>query len=475
MRMRTKTLVAWAAMALLPPMCGFAQEDAQSFGPKPTGAAAAKAQHEKNLKAHEGDPDALVLPGLVANRKKRTVVVLAEATGLRGEETAEFLIVDRASSHGYESLLWSYAKPSDVHRALEFIGLRPGPPRSPALPRLGADGDRVKLSVLKDRGAAFPIEQLIVDKETGKTLPEDGFVFAGSMQLSPADGQGPARYAADLYDPRSVAPLFNDPAAVLDVPRQAEQGDVYGRHVVNPTNAFEHGRLLTVILSPGDPEGKFAAPHVGLSVGTSGSTGVVFRLAGTNGAALCEGSVITPVLEKLSSLKSDKGSAPCVDVSFSNAVPVAEAVRTCLMLAMLESLGVARVNPPGAGQLYYRAFVPDMAWQKPEERPTQPWELHLRSGDGDVAGELVWNEPVESEEGAVTGFKRKALAAANSEGVSAALDADARERRESGRPELPLVLLVFAAPGMTYGQVVDFLAPAMRTHGTVYVFVEDEG
>ena len=90
-----------------------------------------KKKRAEHRKAYEGNSDVLVLPGLVADRKERKVDILVEATGLAGGAVAEFLLVDQSSSHGYEALLWSFAKPSDVHAALLFIGLRPGAPYNP--------------------------------------------------------------------------------------------------------------------------------------------------------------------------------------------------------------------------------------------------------------------------------------------------------------------------------------------------------
>jgi hypothetical protein len=180
----------------------------------------------------------LVLPGLLADRRARRVEVLAECTGLSANETVEFLLIDQGGSHGYEAMLWSLARPSDVDRALEFIGLRRGASVNPAVPRVWSDGDRVQLTVLPADGKSFPIEQLILDIQTEKTLPEEGFVFAGSLTVPSADGKEPAAYAADVYDPRSLASIYNEAISVLDVPRRVDKGEAYGRQVVNPDRVF---------------------------------------------------------------------------------------------------------------------------------------------------------------------------------------------------------------------------------------------
>ena len=449
-----------------------AQDDFDTYGPQPTGAPEAKKQYEANLKAHKGNPDRLVLPGLVADRKARTVEVLAESTGLNEGELAEFLLVDQGSSHGYEALLWSFAKPSDVHRALEFIGLKPGAPYNPVLPRLWSDGDRVNLEVKGENGNAFPIELMILDNETETTLPEEGFVFAGSIMVPPQAEQSAPGYAADLYDPRSVASVYNEPAAVLDVPRAANKGEVYGTQVVNPEYAARGGELVTIVMTPADPDGSPPVRELVLSLDSvTASNKVACRLLEAEGRVLRAETALSPMLERLVVL-SKEGSTISVDLAFADALPVPYVGKICMLMSLMETMGVVRVKPPTGGALYYRAFVPDKRWFKPEGRPTQPWELHLARKAGKLTGELVLHEAVWTDGSTAPTFTRKACAVAVPGDVRATLDREAKERQAAGRRPLPAVLLVFADPGLTYGDVVSFITPALSTHGTVYVFVE---
>jgi hypothetical protein len=55
------------------------------------------------------------------------------------------------------------------------------------------------------------------------------------------------------------------------------------------------------------------------------------------------------------------------------------------------------------------------------------------------------------------------------------LAADAKQRKDAGKSALPSVLLVYASSGLTYGDLMTFLAPVFSTHGTVYVFLEGAG
>ena len=43
----------------------------------------------------------------------------------------------------------------------------------------------------------------------------------------------------------------------------------------------------------------------------------------------------------------------------------------------------------------------------------------------------------------------------------------------AGEPVLPGVLFVFAAPDVTYGEMMAFVRPVQGTHGTIYVFLDE--
>jgi hypothetical protein len=453
-----------------------AQDDFEDYGPKPSGGAKAEAWHRATLAEHNDNTDMLVLPGLVADRKQRRVEVLAECTGLRAGEAVEFLLIDQGSSHGYEGLLWSHARPSDVHRALEFIGLKPGTPFNPAQLRFWADGDRVNISVqdkTEDDGDLVPIERLILDKESGETLPEEGFIFVGSLVMPARDGKGEVQYVADAYDPRSIASIYNEPAAVLDVPRQVSKGEVYGKQVVNPDKAFPGGELLTLVMTPGDPDGQSRVRHLSLSIDhVAISNGVNCRLSEADGKLLHEEVSIKAMMERLVSLGQGK-TASYLDLTFGDALPVTLVGKCCLLMALTESMGIVKIDAPGEGQLYYRAFVPDKAWAEPEGRPVQPWELHLSPTNATVTGELVLNEEFWSEGVLTPRLERKAVAVADAEALRSALDRDSQEREAADRSRLPAVLLVFADASLPHGELMRFINPIMTTHATVYVFVKE--
>lgn len=449
------------------------EEDPEHYGPKPNGAPEARARYEANLAAHAKDPDKLVLPGLLADRRARRVEVMAESTGLSANETVEFLLIDQGGSHGYEAMLWSMARPSDVDRALEFIGLRRGASVNPAVPRLWSDGDRVQLTVIPPDGNTFPIEQLILDIRTEKTLPEEGFVFAGSVTVPSADGKAPAAYAADVYDPRSLASIYNEATSVLDVPRRVDKGESYGQQVVNPDRVFAGGTLLTVVMTPARIPGASDAPSLRLKMdAVPNSTGVVCRLTDRDDKLLLESEDLMAVLEKI--VPTHSGAiTPFLDLALGEHLPLPHAQKAAALLAALEPLGVVRVRPPPRDHLYHRAFAPDPEWREPAGRPSQPWELHLAHEKGAVSATLVRHDPgAEPVDADPPAFTRHSVPLAGPDELRAKLHAETEKRLRAGAPLIPGVLFVFAAPDLTYGEMMAYVRPVQGTHGTIYVFVE---
>ncbi|MBI1337009.1 MAG: hypothetical protein GC164_08615 [Phycisphaera sp.] len=451
-----------------------AQETTVQAGDKPSQTDAAKAEYEKQLSAHKGDTDFLVLPGLVANKKNKTVELLTEATGLQANEIIEFLLVAQDSGHGYESLLWAFAKPSDVHKALEFIGLKPGSPIDPASGRFWSDGDPVILTVRDPVGQTYPIEKLLINNETNKALPAEGFLFTGSVMVPPPDGKGDNVYAADAYEPHSIASNFNDPIVVLDVPRQVSQGEVYGKQVVNPEHVLTAGQLITIVMTPGKDIEKHRGQQLHLIQRPDvGPTGVSFLLEDEKGKDLVTNTELTPVMEQLLKIKKES-APPYVTLRFDPKLPVAEVSKTCVLLSMLENiLGAARVNPPGAGELYYRAFVPDKQWREAETRPLQPWELHLaKSADG-VAAELVRYERILTEDVNDAKFNRLSYPVHSAKDALEQMAQTEKKLEDDHRSPMPAVLLVYADATLTYEQVMAYVLPLVPTHRTVSIFLEN--
>lgn len=456
----------------------------EPYGPQPSQAKKAKEEYESAKKKYAGNKDILVLPGIIADRKKEEVRLFTEWTGLGSGELVEFLLVDKSSSHGYESLLWSYGKPSDVDKALKFIGVKAGTPYNPRLPRLWADGGKVSV-LLKDGDYYAPIERLIYDEEREDTLPEEGFVFSGSFLVDSREEEGEKVYVADAYDPRSVASVYNEPAAVLDVPREVNKGEAYGNHVVNPELSYNHGDIIRVVLRPLEGEDERPTFDMVLNVhapssatNASGfvtsSTGMVCRLSGKSGKTVKETRSLSPVMNALNGLRQ-LGAKVTLNINLGNSLRISEAKKVAAVAVFAEMTGVTKVRPPDEGELFYRGYVPNKDWRVPEKRPSQPWELHISQSDRSKAPQVMMAFRVREEDanGEVR-FEKVAFDVEKAADVQHIIREERERRLKAGRSPIPPALLVFVDDQTTHGTMMKFVTPALDTHGTVYVFLDEE-
>ncbi len=427
-----------------------------------------------NAARHKGDAEVLVLPGLVADRKRQRVEVLAESTGLSSKSIVEFLVISETSQHGYEALSVSFAKPSDIHRALEFIGMKAGAPYNPQELRMWPKGERVLVSLAPQGSTSTParIERLVMDTTTGAALPEAGFVFTGSVRVPFEKGKG-SEYGADAWEPKAVVSIYNEPYSVLDIPRLTRKSEVYGEQVVHPQHVMSNGVLLSLFLEPEYKDGRRRVRDLALEVapGAAAAEGEPqFSLAGADGQALSGGQGPDGVRRELETLAA-QGCDPFVSVRFHRALRLDAARAASRRIAELEDGGL-RVEPPASGQIYYRAFLVNERWRQRENRTGQPWELALARAAGGVTGILTRVEEIEDSAILAPRFNTESQPVADAAALSRALAAEAAARERAGRrPHLP-VALVFADPAMTCGPTADFLAPFLEANYVLYVFLD---
>jgi len=463
---------------VLVPLYVTAQDSPPSgYNARPVHAATVAAAYQDDLNKYADVKHVLVLPGLTANRKEQRVDVYAEATGIETEMIVEFLLIDAASSKGYEALIWSHARPSDIHRALEFIGMQPGKPFHPGKLRFWPKGERVLTGIgaVGDNGR-IPLESLIVDRTANRSLPATGFVFAGSTMVHRPEIPDEKAYAADVIDPRSVASIYNDATAVLDVPRRALQNHVYGRQRVAPTYQFKKNERLTVTLEPEYKSGRKRVTDISLNVTpaekTMANQSIQFALTDAKGQSMLKRQTLAEVLGVFGSMKRD-GRDPFVSVHFSAELKLGVVRRVCRVLQAIDTEQGIRVEPPARRQLYYEAFLPDAQLLDRAKRITDPWEVHLRrTGHDQIVARVIRHKSQfvdgRREESVISQDTLLAL------GLRRHLDADASRRKSAGQRPAPRVLIVFGKSDLTYGELVDFLMPAMATHNVVHVFLDSE-
>ena len=135
----------------------------------------------------------ILLPARIAPRK---LASLKEIYPL--EVVATFPAPRGQKAH--ETAVTFEAKPSEIHKALEKLGVKPGKPAKGE--DAAASGPEVRISIEIQGATGKPrvisIEPAIIDIRTGKRMPPLKWYFTGSAMRQP-DPDKPARvYGADL-------------------------------------------------------------------------------------------------------------------------------------------------------------------------------------------------------------------------------------------------------------------------------------
>jgi hypothetical protein len=408
-------------------------------------------------------------PGVVADSASQTVTVFAEATGIGTNDPIEFFLIAEESAHGYEAIAVSFAAPSAIHDALIVIGLPPGRPVNTQHRRYWPKGERVLGEVFRsEQDPGIPLEHTIWNRRSGAPMPRSGLVFTGSYRLSADHARHPGGYAADLRGPHAIASNYNEPTTVLDVPRRAPQGSVYDSQFLNPAHRFAAGALLRIVFRPERPAD---APRVADLVLTAHPRATMFSdppdaldaaLFDAAGVCLASGDV-RRVLHAVAALRDD-GRDPFLTVRLHDATPVSAARRLAETLTALEDTDMLRLDPPPAGQLFPRAFLPDPAYRDRAQRFSQPWELVLARDDpGATLAQIteIWDD----------GNSLRPELRVDAHPLDGP-DALAPALRQLG-PGLP-VILVYAPDWMAYGRVMRWIRPVLADYPTVYVFSEPD-
>ncbi len=146
-------------------------------------------------------------PAIKVDAQARSVTIAGKIAPRKLDNLPEIypieVIATRPAPEGkkaHETVITFDAKPSEVHKALEQIGLKPGKPAKGEGAK--AAGPEVKVSLeipaAGGEGQRMAIEKTLVDKKTGKPMPALKWYFTGSVMSQP-DPQKPDKvYGADL-------------------------------------------------------------------------------------------------------------------------------------------------------------------------------------------------------------------------------------------------------------------------------------
>ena len=462
-------------------------QEGDSYKSKPAGhdknKQLAASAHEANLKRHANDTNILVLPGLVADKRKQRIEVMVESTGLREGAACEFTIIGEASQHAYEALMISFAQPSALHQALQFIGQEPGEPMDPGSLRFWARGECCRLSVLRGKEPPIRLEKLLVDRRTGKTLTEEGFRFVGSRMVPALNDPGKKVYAADVYQPVALVSLFNSTYSVLEVPYTAAKGEAYQNTSINPELKLTEEGLLTLVIEPLDKsdakrakdlvlEVQAAQPAAATSVtGLERLNYLSFQLKDAE-VVLNQKPTLSSVMEALAPLDRKRHDY-YLTVRFGNQVELGSAQALAKILAIIDCERGIRIEPPPAGHLCYRAFTPDRDLLDREARLYHPWELALTESNGVVSGKLLRVNSVYKSGVTKSELEITEVPVSGPQKLRNELEAEAELTAKAKTRSKPPVVMVFATATLTYGQLIRFLEPVLPTHKTIHVYVDE--
>ncbi len=462
MEIRARIVASGSVLLLAAALCRGTETDASALC-RATNRQVTAAWHAARAETLKGRDDILLAPGLVADRTARRIELRAEATGLSARDPIEFFLVGEDSGHDYEAVAVALARPKDIHDALLFIGMRPGRATDPRAMRFWPRGERVALTL-----DGIRVETLVYNTREKAPLRAVGLVFIGSTWVV-EDGMDERRLAADRRDPFSIAANYNEPASLLDVPWQAPQAAVYERQVLNPERLFPDGKLLTVVIEPEYKDGRPRVCELAIEVAVApdadaeaGLDAVRFGIRAGTEPALNGTFALDRAVAAFGKLVAD-GRDPFVSLSFADGMRLALVHKACGLLQTIDTEQGIRIDAPPEGQLYYKAMVPPAAFRDRAQRSAQPWELHMTRKEGALVASLVkiaehWDD----------GADKPRLETNDYAVASPAELCTALERLGPGLP----VILVYAPGDATYGDMMAYLRPAMKTHPVVHVFIE---
>lgn len=144
---------------------------------------------------------------LKVDRDRRTVSIPAKVAPRKIDDPRykEVYPVEVIATHpfpkgkkAHETVVTFDVKPSEIHKALVDLGLKPGTPARTAKDRQTGPEVRIFLEINPGKGTArrIPIEQVLLDKKTGKPMPKVKWLFTGSAMVRPNPDK-PEVYGAD--------------------------------------------------------------------------------------------------------------------------------------------------------------------------------------------------------------------------------------------------------------------------------------
>ena len=161
---------------------------------------------------------------------------------------------DRKEGKGqkaHETVVVINVMPSDVHKALEAVGLKPGKPmKGGETPCTGPDVN-VFLEIKGEGGAAkrFSMDRVLIDPKTKAPFPKSvKFRFTGSAMTKPDPDKPETKYGADLTGTLiAIYPVTDETVCQSTLTMKEEK---YLKLETNPAVVPKEGTKVKLILEP---------------------------------------------------------------------------------------------------------------------------------------------------------------------------------------------------------------------------------
>ena len=147
--------------------------------------------------------------GLAVDKDKKAVTVESRVAPRKLPHLAEVYPIEvvacwpyREGKQGkaHETVVITDVKPSDVHKALESLGLKPGKPAKGEGAKAEGPEVRVYVEVPQPGGTAkrYTMDKVLLDPKTKKPMPKVAFKFTGSAMTQPDPNKPEKVYGADV-------------------------------------------------------------------------------------------------------------------------------------------------------------------------------------------------------------------------------------------------------------------------------------
>ena len=141
-------------------------------------------------------------PASLWMKKPRTISIPAKIAPRKLENLPETYPIEVIASwpapqgkKAHETVVTFDVKPSEVHKALESLGVKPGKPAKGE--GATAEGPEVKILLELSPKQRIPIEKALVDNKTGRPMPMLKWYFTGSVMTQPNPDKPEKIYGAD--------------------------------------------------------------------------------------------------------------------------------------------------------------------------------------------------------------------------------------------------------------------------------------